>query len=831
MPDAPLILIVDDTPANVMLLTEVLEMEGYRVQYAGSAEEAGPLLAQEMPDLILIDIQLPGMDGLTFTRRLKAAPETRHIKIAAVTAAAMKGDREKAIDAGCDSYLTKPIDTRALPQVVAMLLGRAMSGGRPKAGAVVEAAKPVPLPASAQRVLVVDDLAANRLLLREILDTHDYAVVEAADGVEALAILQRERIDAIISDVLMPNMDGFRLCMEVRKHPAFSPLPFVVYTSTYNSAGDRALAEKAGADSYLIKPAPADTVIATLRAAMDRAAQRPQHQPSRTLDEFEVLKHYNSTLVAKLEEKNADLEAAVERLTQQTRLLELARDAISVQDLGDGVRYWNAGAAQLYGWSAEEAGGRSICELLQPDPAQFHTAKQTVLKAGQWSGEMNHVNKSGAAVVVSSRWTLLRAPDGAPQSILVINTDITEKKQLEIQSYRTQRLEAIGMLASGVAHDLNNMLAPIMMSAPLLRETGPAKERAKLVETIEASVRRGADLVGRLLAFSRGMEGGRLALDPRYLVHETVKIARETFPRNIVIAEEIPRETWQVVGDTTQLNQVLLNLCVNARDAMPQGGTLTVAIENTPFNPTIARLIPDAAPVPYVVIRVTDSGTGMPPEVLAKIFDPFFTTKAANKGTGLGLVTVANITKSHGGCVDVESKPGEGSTFRIYLPAASGQAAAIPAAPPAPPPRGQDELLLVVDDDEVVRGILSRTLTQYGYRVVAAADGIEGVAQYAQQQGEIKAVITDLDMPEMNGAMMIQVIKKIAPDLKAIVSSGVASQRELERRQAELKALGIETILRKPYRPEIILRAVHEILHPAGSRPAAGSDSASSSRS
>jgi len=355
-------------------------------------------------------------------------------------------------------------------------------------------------------------------------------------------------------------------------------------------------------------------------------------------------------------------------------LLDLAQDAICVTDMEQRILYWNPGAERLYGWAAAEAAGKKADELLfRDDLASMKKAVEILLRKGEWKGELGQATRAGRAVVVSGRWTLVLDSQGKPESILMLNTDLTEKKTLEAHSLRTQRLESIGTLASGVAHDLNNILTPIMMAVPMLRWGLTSEELEKVISTVELSAKRGADLVKQLLSFGRGVEGKRMLIQAKHLVNEMVTIAQQTFPKTISVKSEVPEDLWPVFVDSTQLHQVLLNLCVNARAAMPEGGTLFVHLENIQLDEHYVSMNPEASPGPYVRLKVSDTGTGISPEIIHKIFEPFFTTKVMGKGTGLGLSTVLGIVKSHGGFVDVCSQTGKGTTFEVYLPATPGE--------------------------------------------------------------------------------------------------------------------------------------------------------------
>ncbi len=506
---------------------------------------------------------------------------------------------------------------------------------------------------------------------------------------------------------------------------------------------------------------------------------------------------------------------AERKILQQASLIDLAQDAIVVRDLGHWITSWNKGAERLYGWTADEIKGRQITELLYREAGAFETAQRELLDKGSWSGEVRQLTKSGQDVIVSSRWTLVRDEEDHPSAVLAINTDITEKKKLESQFLRSQRMESIGTLAGGVAHDLNNILAPIMMSAPLLRQGLGPKETETLILNIETSAQRGADIVKQLLAFARGMEGERVVVNLRHMVDEMAKIVRETFPKNISVQAKTSRDLWPIIGDPTHIHQVLLNLCINARDAMPNGGSITIVAENVTIDDHYASFDAEAKKGPYTVLRVADTGTGIPPEILDKIFDPFFTTKEHGKGTGLGLSTVLGIAKSHGGFLNVTSEPGKGTTFSCFFPA-TPHAKVEARSEKKALPRGNGETILVVDDEPGILNAAKKLLETNGYKVITSADGVEALAVYAQHKEAIKAVLTDVMMPVMDGAAMMRVLKKLEPNIKVIATSGIDQDAKFE----ELKSLGMKAFIAKPYTADKILTALRDVLATDAPKPA-----------
>lgn len=391
---------------------------------------------------------------------------------------------------------------------------------------------------------------------------------------------------------------------------------------------------------------------------------------------------------------------------------------------------------------------------------------------------------------------------------VVLALDVTERKKIEAQMLRAQRMESIGTLAGGIAHDLNNVLAPILMAIEILRRRLPDEQDARMLDTLEQSARRGAGMVKQVLAFARGVEGERSILQVKHIVEEVEKIVTETFNRSIQILSSVPRNLWTIHGDATQLYQVLMNLCVNARDAMPLGGTLRIEALNTAIDEQYARMNIEATPGPYVVLTVTDSGTGIPPAIIDKIFEPFYTTKEPGKGTGLGLSTVVGIVKGHGGFVNVYSEPGKGSQFKVYLPAAETSEHPVERVQEEAPPPGDGRLILVVDDELGIRDITRSTLEFCGYRVLTASDGTEALALYARHGQEIRAVVTDMMMPYMDGPTTIRALRNLNPDVRIVAMSGLMENRKI----VELLESKQVRFIQKPFTSGAFLRLLAEVV-------------------
>lgn len=533
-----------------------------------------------------------------------------------------------------------------------------------------------------------------------------------------------------------------------------------------------------------------------------------------TIIHVEVVSHalvFDGT-AARLVQVN-DVTARLEAERQVNELigfLDRASDAIIVNDLDGRITFWNQGATRIYGWTAGETYGRHMVELFGGSAlTEIGEAREQLQACGEWRGEVRTRNKAGDVLQVELSATTIRDHAGRPQARLSIATDITERRKLEDQFLRAQRLESVGMLATGIAHDLNNVLAPILMGAPMLREHVTDPGDLQLLALMEKSTERGAALVRQILGFAHGVEGEPATLQVRHVIHDLSNVIRETFPKNIRYEERVPRELWAIVGHPTQIHQVLLNLCVNARDAMPDGGTLRLRAENVVLDELAAQALDGARAGPWLVLHVEDTGTGIPPETLARIWEPFFTTKDASRGTGLGLSTVRGILANHQGFITVQSEPGRGTVFRVYLPA-DERAFAAPAAPaPAQIPRGEGELILIVDDEASIRDITTAMLARHGYRVIAARDGTEALALFAPRDREVRIVITDLNMPRLDGAAIAGVVRRLNPGVKILAISGLSSA---DRSPAKPPAFA-DAFLAKPFSIEALLVGVHRLLH------------------
>ncbi len=503
---------------------------------------------------------------------------------------------------------------------------------------------------------------------------------------------------------------------------------------------------------------------------------------------------------------------AEESLFIQSAALNAAANAIAITDRLGTIEWVNAAFCTLTGYAAEEVIGKNPRDLIKSGQhdAEFYQAMwETIVSGKVWSGELINRRKDGSLFTEEMTITPVRDQAGRIVRFIAVKMDITERKALETRVLRDQRMESIGTLAGGMAHDLNNMLAPILLSIGVLKLGARSDKERKIIDTIESSARRGANLIKQILSFSRGIGGDRVEVQPAAALRDIRDIVGETFPRNIDCTFAAAPDLWTIRGDSTQINQVLMNLCVNARDAMPDGGSLEVRMENAEIDELFCRMHPDAQPAAYLQITVTDTGMGIPRAALERIFDPFFTTKAVDKGTGLGLSTAMAIVKSHGGFILVSSKEGRGTTFSVYFPAVlTADTLAVDRNAPAELSGGAGELILVVDDEDAIRKVVKETLELFNYRVVLASNGAEALKIFEARGEEIAVVLTDMAMPVMDGPTMIQALRALDPNVKIIGSTGMQSDRGL----AASVTASLEHFVAKPYTAEALLKALARAL-------------------
>jgi two-component system, cell cycle sensor histidine kinase and response regulator CckA len=579
-----------------------------------------------------------------------------------------------------------------------------------------------------------------------------------------LSALEDGGFELILSDFSLPNFDGLSALAAVRQRDKDTPFIFVSGTIGEERAVE---ALKYGATDYILKDRLPRLPAAIRRAIQDREERRSRQQ-------------------------------AEERIREQAALLDEAQEAIVVQDLDRRVTYWSQGAASLYGWSPEDArSGAADSRFPVNGRQEVDAAWDCVLRDGKWRGSMKQVARDGAELIVESHWTCLRNSEGAARAVLSITSDVTQARKVEAQLLRAQRLETVGTIASGVAHDLNNVLAPIVMGLGSLKRRVLDEQSQRLLGAMEVSADRGTEIVHQVLTFARGGGGGELnrAIDAKEVVQAIEQLLAATLPGNVPLALELPIDLWTISGDPTQIQQVLLNLCVNGRDAMPKGGNLTIKAENVTLSGDRAG--------GYVCITVSDTGLGMDKDVQEKIFEPFFTTKA--QGTGIGLSTVAQIVKRHGGFIEVESAPGRGTAFMVYLPSRVRTQVAEQSAE-VRSNVGQGQLLLVVDEG-AVREMIRETLQAYGFRVVSADNRNDALREYAKHQREVAAVLVNTSLPDLQDVDFVRDLAERNHDVRVINMSGSSSDHDSGAMDSTVRAT-----LTKPCSADKLIEVVGQVL-------------------
>jgi two-component system, cell cycle sensor histidine kinase and response regulator CckA len=657
-------------------------------------------------------------------------------------------------------------------------------------------------------VLLVEDNLAEARFLQEVLKgtlISRFQLIHVKRLAEAIERLQTAPFDVILLDLTLPDSTGLAsLDALLRQAPK---LPIVVLTNT----NDDELAVEAvrhGAQDYLFKrQINQEVLVRSLHYAIERKYSA------------EVLREANEALERRVQERTAELATSNELLRREVEWrqgiqerLELAQQAAKIGTFEWNIQSnevaWTAELEALYGLAPGSFDGNHDAWIQAIHPDDRSKTEQDLwhaVHAGQGlNTEFRILLPDGAVRWIAIKSSLFRDAANKPLRLIGIHMDITEKKQLEAQFLRAQRLESLGTLASGIAHDLNNILTPILAVAQLLPLKLPdADEQVqRMIAILESSARRGTEMTRQILSFARGVEGKRGCFQINHLLLEIQKIIHQTLPKSIEISMDLPADLWTISGDATQLHQVFMNLCVNARDAMPEGGMLEITARNQVIDEAHARLYLDAQVGAYVVVTVSDTGIGIPADILHRIFDPFFTTKEIGKGTGLGLSAVLGIVKSHGGFIDVESEIGQGSQFHIYLPAS--HSITLPPEEQLNLPAGQQECILVVDDEVMICETIKAALEAYNYRVLTANDGVEAITLFADHQAEIRAVLIDLMMPSMDGLALISVLHRFNPNLQAIAMSGLHSPETI----AQAKKLGFQEFLLKPFTAQELLQAL-----------------------
>ncbi|MEO8428954.1 MAG: response regulator [Verrucomicrobiota bacterium] len=624
-------------------------------------------------------------------------------------------------------------------------------------------------------ILIVDDEPIGRQLLEDLLMPQGYELAFACNGSEALAKAAESPPDLILLDVMMPDMDGFEVCRRLRANPAVAEVAIIMLTAL-DDRDSRLCGLEAGADDFLTRP-------------IDRAELRTRVRTITRLNRYRRLLAERSKF---------------------DQIVENAPDGILIIDADTTIRLANPAIHQMLHAGAQSLVGQKLLTLIAlAQRERFEASLHGVIADPSRFLALESEFISEPDRVFPVEITARHFPWEGRPAVQINVRDVTEKKKIEAQFLRAQRLQSIGTLVGGIAHDLNNILTPILIATELLRRGRLDDNHRRLVDTLERTAQRGADIIRRILGFARGVEdSAHKPVQVRYLISEMEKIAQDTFPPSIQIKTKVKIGLWMVDGDATQLHQILMNLCINARDAMPDGGILKIDADNEILTEGQSPIHRDALPGRYLRLSVSDSGVGIPKEALEKLFDPFFTTKEEGKGTGLGLTTATGIAKSHGGFVTVESETGKGSRFSVYLPAIDQTEEAPTDEAPKELPQGKGELILIADDEGAILEIIDAILDRYGYKVLTARDGAEAVALYAKHQDKIRLVITDAMMPFLDGPAVVRALQKLNPAVKVMGMSGLMEIEKME----ELFDATTLSFLVKPFNSEGLLKSLQHAL-------------------
>jgi PAS domain S-box-containing protein len=753
------ILIVDDQAPNVVLLEEMLRGAGY-VSIASTMDPntVCELHRKNRYDLILLDLQMPGMDGFQVMENLKEIETSGYLPVLVVTA--QPAHKLGALKAGAKDFVSKPFDLpEVLLRVYNMLEVRLLHLNETRNHARLE---------NSQRIAGVGDWEYDFTLRRMIWSEEVYQIL------------------GIPVEDSPPDAETFY----DRVHPA--DLAFIHR-------------EKKAAREELRR------VSLEHRVIRPNGEVRYIHQIIETIvdDHGQPLRE-SGTVQDITERKRAQvaLRLSEERFKLVARAVS---DVVWDWDLSMNTLWWTEGFLNTFGFVASEVGlgieswsNRIHSEERGQVVESIHRAIDDGSES--WTAEYRFRRKDGSHAFVQDRGYILRDATGKGVRMVGGIRDLTQQKKMEVQYLRAQRMDT---LAGSIAHSLNSVLAPIMMSIDVLKlGSVDAKRRGKILDTIDGSCRRGADLVRQIVSFARGLDDQQSTIQPRNLFSDLEGVISETFPSNIHIVTEVPNDLWPITGNPTQLHQVLHSLAVKARDAMSHGGTLTLTATNLTIDSQYAGTSQEAKAGPHVCLQITDTGIGIPPEVVNRTFEPFFTTKELGKDTGIGLATVDAVVKSHGGFLNVENEVGQGTTFKIYLPADPSLHSDEKETLHLELPHGRGELVLVADEDFSIRDITQQTLEAYGYRVITASDGADAIALYARQAKQIGVVLIDLRMPVIDGAATIEVLMRIDPTIKIIATSGIDSGDDA----AKAAYAGVKHLLPKPYPAETLVKLLREVL-------------------
>lgn len=684
------------------------------------------------------------------------------------------------------------------------------------------------------RLLIVDDNQFDLNMLETLLKGNGYVVSTARNGIEALEQLRRAPPDLIISDILMPDMDGFSLCRALKKDPALKNIPFIFYTATYTHPRDEEFALSLGAEKFILKPTDPEEFITILRTVIKKCeAGHHVSSPEEVEEETVYYQRYNEALIRKLEDKMVQIELINSALEQDiskrkkveeylrsrnrelsllTQVIEQTVESVIITDTEGVIVYVSPPFERLTGYSKYEAIGHtpSILNSGEQDISFFQELWATIKNGKIWRGNIVNKKKDGTKYIDKVAIIPVCDEKGNIINYAGIQQDITHEVHIEEQYRQMQKMDAIGQLTAGIAHDFNNILTAINGNAELLQmQMTQDDPRYKFINNILYSGEKAANLVQQLLTFSRKQVIAPRVLNLNKCIDGMGKMLQHLIGEHIEMKTVIAPELWMVKVDPTQIEQVIINLAVNARDAMPDGGRLSIETANVVLDEGYLPSHLEATPGEYVMLTVSDSGCGMNKETLARVFEPFFSTKGLGKGTGLGLSTVYGIVKQSGGNIWVYSEEGKGTSFKIYLPRAVEPLQELPGKTAAgiELPNG-DETILLAEDNESVRQLTRQILETHGYKVIESQNGEDALQLANRHSGNIHLLLTDVIMPGMSGKIVSEHLRRLRPDIKILFMSGYSADM-----------MGLQIIkasqmpfIQKPFSTSQLLYKIREVL-------------------
>ena len=676
------------------------------------------------------------------------------------------------------------------------------------------------------KILIVDDKQETLYLLECMLVESEYEVISAANGEEALEMISNQGCSLIISDILMPVMDGFQLCKKVKEDDRLKTIPFIFYTATYTDEKDEEFALLLGADRFIRKPAEPEEFLRLINEITSEVAKdvgKGSIPKQVALEEKDVLKLYSERLVNKLEKKLSDLDQEIikrnqaeKRQSELMRILEASLNELYVFH-AETLRFIevNRGARENLGYSTEELSHLTPLDIMvefSPDSLRklLTPLREGIQQRIQFTTVHQRKNKTLYPVEVY----LERSTSDSLPVFMAIVIDITERRraeeafrQTETKLHQLQKMEALGTLSAGIAHDFNNILGAILGYTELaLMRISPEGEVHQNLQQVLTAGNRAKELVMHILTFSRHVKQQRIPIKLHLIVKEALDLLRATLPSTVTIHQHLSTESGIVLADPTQIHQVLMNLCTNAEHAMREtGGTLEVGLDEVEIsNENLPS--PGLKPGLYLRLSVSDTGNGIPPEIRDRIFEPFFTTKNLGEGTGMGLSVVHGIIANHQGAITVESKLGQGTTFVIFLPRTD--AIVESELSRSTPIKRRQARVLFVDDEESLTQLGQRMLHELGYEAIVCENSLKALEVFRTDPFHYDVVITDQTMPNLTGDALARELLNIRPELPIILCTGFSYTMTPEK----AISMGIRAYLRKPILTHELAQTIHQIL-------------------